>query len=59
MGIAYKLYIEFPANFSTTGIYLFIISVSGNTRFTVQTDKNNTRLVTRLISTWFVKSKKN
>ena len=34
---------NFPQIFPRTEIYLLIISVSGNTRFTVQTGKNNAR----------------
>ena len=38
------MYYEPNPNFSYTGIYLVIISVAGNTRFTVQTGKKNPRL---------------
>ena len=48
MEIAYNLYEEFPTKFSTTGIYLSFISVSGKRRFTVQTGKNDARLIPRL-----------
>ena len=43
--IAYNLYVEFRQIFPRTEIYAFIISVSGNTRFTVQTGKNDARPV--------------
>ena len=46
--IEYNLYEEFPTNFSRTEMYAFIISVSGNTRFTAQTGKNDARLIPRL-----------
>ena len=40
---------NFPRIFPPTEIFAFIISVSGNTRCTVQTGKNGARLIPRLI----------